>query len=692
MKKTNLTKLISLSMLLFGASYSANAMHMSPEQALQRISRGGDIRYAPAAMSYTLVHTEAYDGEDMVYVFNKDDHGFVVVSADDRMPALLGYSDEGGVEAGELPPQLEWWLGQYARQGAFLCCNDADKAEQYGCLTRSDDEGKDNRDLIPPIIMSRWGQNSPYNLMCPTINGENTVTGCVATAMAQVIKHYSYPVSGIGTHSYSWIWSNDIPAEELSFDFGQTSFDYENMLYAYSQFTDSGDVEKMAVAQLMYACGVSVNANYGLEASGAPAAYVPYALSEFFGYDPGVRYLKRDFFSDEEWEDIIYDELEAGRPVIYGGVTSKGGGHEFICDGYQGNGLFHINWGWDGRGNGYYILSALDPNVVGTGGFDGGYNYDQLAILHISPSSGGDMRDVWYPLYSNGSLQVTGNNKTRANVSISQAIPNSGVFNYSPRAVDVMLCLKAVSDDGQEYYAASGPKASFRGMVGRNASGIGNFGTLPLPTGIPQGHYKLKLVFKTPEDKWQEVLFPRKCVSYINMDVDANGNVTCHNGSPAIKARIEVTDFRAENQVEPEKETSFYMALYNSGESDYMGSVSFKVFSKGSDIVVDTQSVTIPPMASGKTFSGHVNIAFNLEPGDYDIVFYDEYGEVCSDIFPLLVGESGVDAVMASVDVADVYSVSGQLVVKGADMESIRRLPKGIYILVCNGKVMKVAM
>lgn len=187
------------------------------------------------------------------------------------------------------------------------------------------------------------------------------MTGCVATAMAQVINYHKYPEKGIGSNSYTTTTSG----LSVSFNFGATTFDWDNMADIYS--LSSTAEQKTAVATLMKACGVSVNMDYGTGASGAMSAFVPAALVNYFGYDKATAYRERIWFSGQEWEDLVYNELATVGPVYYGGTTARNEGHAFVCDGYRADGFFHINWGWGGQSNGYFRLSALDPSSHGIG-------------------------------------------------------------------------------------------------------------------------------------------------------------------------------------------------------------------------------------------------------------------------------------------------------------------------------------
>ena len=354
--------------------------------------------------------TTRFDGEPTFYVFNIDTKGYVIVSADDRMVDVLAYSDEGSFVKENMPDNLRYWLSTYVEQLAAL--NDEAGAEVIPAwrpvsLANGQPESDNTTTFsldsqvktattraaakVAPLLGGiMWDQDEPYNLLCPKKKNssnekELTVTGCVATAMAQVMKYHQWPDCGVGTNSYTGDGTTPVT---IAFNYDNNPFDWANMLDTYKpdQYTtEQGD----AVALLMKACGVSVNMKYGLSADGGSGAYaqdIPGALSTYFKYHPNVSYLTRDCFSIDEWRKIMKEELSAGRPVLYGGASNSGG-HAFVADGYDEAGLFHMNWGWSGSGNGYFALDGLNPSYRGAGGgnTDGGaFSQNQDIVVGIA--------------------------------------------------------------------------------------------------------------------------------------------------------------------------------------------------------------------------------------------------------------------------------------------------------------------
>ena len=369
-----------ITLLLFIALFSSAgfASPLTPDQALQRI-KSSSLRSKGInnTENLTLRHTFLTETKvPTLYVFaHNNDSGFILLSADDAAAPVLGYSDKGNFNADEMPPQMKWWLSEYSRQIEYAA------EKQIGTYTSTANNG--SRKTVAPLMSTRWNQDAPYNLLVPSKDSRNYPTGCVATAMAQVMKYWNYPERGTGSGSIT------LPSGaqgESSMNF-RIAFDWENMLDIYKS-GDYDDTQAKAVATLMKACGYSTKMNYSMGGSGTLSRFAAQALVNNFSYNPDIEYCERDYYSAAEWEGILYAEMAAGRPVLYGGVSSSVG-HEFVCDGYAGDGYFHFNWGWGGMSDGYFLLAALDPGSVGIGGGTGsdGFNYAQDIIIGIQPGA-----------------------------------------------------------------------------------------------------------------------------------------------------------------------------------------------------------------------------------------------------------------------------------------------------------------
>ena len=334
------------------------------------------------------------------YVFNLGEaDGFVVVSGDDRTTPILGYSDTGSINFDDMPDGLRYLLEGYEQQMEVLA------SDAYaGDYRNSSPLRASALAYIAPMISTQWSQGKPYNDLCPLIDGERTVTGCVATSMAQVMNYYKYPTaSTTAIPSYSFT-TEDKNRASYNLDVAAldaTTFSWGDMLDNYTSENSGTDAQKQAVAKLMQYCGSSIVMVYGLGSNGGSAAYqedVPYALTTYFGYDGGVRYANRMNYSYEAWVNMIHSELAASRPVILSG-QSCGGGHSFVCDGYKyenESDYFHINWGWGGASDGFFLLSLLNPDEQGIGGSStlDGFSFGQGAIVGIRPPVEGNADNV----------------------------------------------------------------------------------------------------------------------------------------------------------------------------------------------------------------------------------------------------------------------------------------------------------
>ena len=384
---------------------------LSPELAIQRVKDNGNIvaleTGTRASVNSPRLKLTLKDIEDQpaIYVFEPmENRGFMVVSADDAVPALLGYSDNGVFDPDNLPPVLKYWLEEYGNQIEFLRSNSTPG-------TRGIEESSSEVTFpsswtpIEPLISTKWNQNAPYNILCPLDGDTKSYTGCVATSMAQVMKYFNHPAEPTGYISY---YCSSL-RKTLSLNLNEIKFDWNNMLDSYSgSYTPT---QANAVATLMQAAGYSVQMEYSAGESGTVSGILPYAFTTYFRYDKSVTYYKRAQYEFSKWAQMIYDNLKNVGPVIYDGQGSAGG-HSFICDGYQGNGYFHFNWGWGGVSNGYFLLDVLNPQALGIGAGAGGYNFRQSALLNLKPATDAGSSKVQDQVYMYGTMVGSVNSST----------------------------------------------------------------------------------------------------------------------------------------------------------------------------------------------------------------------------------------------------------------------------------------
>ena len=377
MKKT--TTLLTLILLFAVAAYAGP---VDPEKALEIAnSFWKNIPGAPVAAQLLEVgngpsksagRDAAPKADAQYYIFSaQGDGGFVIVSGDDRLAPVVGYSTEAPV--GEMPPALVDWLAGYSNYVDDVRAGVVEPA----ALTAT--AGK----RIEPMLKTSWNQGSPYNNYCPEINGQKTPTGCTATA--QIMKFHEWPERP--TKDVDWY--NNITGESELVEISKNTYDWANMLPHYRDGYTAGQAD--AVAQLMVDVGKAIGSNYALSGTGSSATDASYALVNVFDYSPGITVVRRSEYTEDEYVTIIRENLEASQPLLYtGNSQSYGSGHAFVCDGIDENNLLHIDWGWDGAYNGYFNMTYMSPGGTGIGGGDGCYNVAQSFVANIRPRAGGE--------------------------------------------------------------------------------------------------------------------------------------------------------------------------------------------------------------------------------------------------------------------------------------------------------------
>lgn len=340
---------------------------------------------------------------DAYHVFNiGSDGGFVIVSASDLTPDIIGYTDEGAFDANNIPDNMKAWLQEYANQIAWVEKNGQQVTESK---VRKAPAGV--KSAIAPLIQTKWDQGNPYNYYSPVFfDSKKCATGCVATALAQILYYHNrkdgFPegMKERAKYTCETIWTvfgdKQVEVDALS---KIDNFAWDKMQLTYTGEEDaSGDENAQAVARLMQYCGAAINMDYGSSDYGGSAASsdIREPLKTYFGFDERVKYCKRSKYTTTEWENLIYQELAASRPVLYSGSSIGNGkehgedGHAFICDGYSEDGYFHINWGWSGKGDGYYLLNIANPHEtgIGAGRSNDGYTMKQSALIGIEKPVG----------------------------------------------------------------------------------------------------------------------------------------------------------------------------------------------------------------------------------------------------------------------------------------------------------------
>ena len=502
-----------LLILLFGDNGKISAQQRSVEQ-VKAIALNGNQKARRNALRHScLKSTEMLDNigidscKEAFYLYRFEGQGqksFVIVSGDERMPAVLAYSDENQFDVDNMPPAVRYWLECYVQEYKALNPNVAHGSSKPNISLLENG--------VSPILKEiQWGQSEPYNNLCPSYRGEKTYTGCVATAMAQIMRYYSYPVQGKGQKTYR----TETNRIAINHDFSNDIFDWHNMLDSYNgEYTD---LQANSVSVLMASCGASVNMDYGISSQGGSGAYQSSLLNgyiENFGYDNDAALVIRDYCSTEDWHNLLISELNAGRPVNYSGFSMRDGGHSFVIDGYRkGDNSYpdyHLNWGWDGSCDGYYQIANLHPQEDGIPATQNPFSQSQQMTVGVMPEDGVD-----------NSTQMLISSKLNCNLSkarIGQTISFnvSSLYNSSYKKFLGTISVALMSEDGELRSIGTGNVFQLSYLDG---TGSINF-SCPIPNELNVGKYIACLVYKLfDETKWKKVYSS----SYPSIEITVDG-------------------------------------------------------------------------------------------------------------------------------------------------------------------------
>lgn len=471
MKLRTYLSIASALMLCHGAWGAPIGHAEAMSKARAAISRHqGDTRRAPSSLALEL----SLDAGNY-YVFNSEGGGWAVVAADDRVPqAVLAYSPTGTFDAANIPDAVKGLLDGYAAEVEALGRHNAVIAPRH----------TPGRSVAPLLGETAWAQGYPFNLMCPVVDGQRCVTGCVNTAISQIMYFHQYPAVGRGSHTYT------TGGLTLSADFSKSIYRWDLMKPVYNYYGSDGDSEesKNAVALLLRDCGIANSTNYGTGESGA-SLNTP-GLINYFGYDRSLRHLERNNCTRDYYEETLRAELDAGRPVHYEGGSS-GGGHAFVCDGYDSEGYFHFNFGWGQGSSGYYLTSAT--------GFDASPGY----FYSIMPDAGNPAA-----ITAGSASDFAWEQGNRIACAISCLI-HSG----TPSTIDTGVEVRNKATDEVRYIVKQTVSNSTQAYIGE----------IMFDDAIADGDYRLRAVCRANGGEWVRATFGDMRMSYV--DVNVSGGV-----------------------------------------------------------------------------------------------------------------------------------------------------------------------
>ena len=552
---------------------------------------------------------ETVDSEFVTYyVFNAgENNGFVIISGDDAVKPILGYSDEGSFPTKDIPENIKDWLDFYSHEIQYIAANPI-LSENTGFSKYKLKQRSSNVFVEPLLKNIRWNQGDPYNLLCPysAVNKKLTATGCVATAMAQVMKFHEWPIKGSGSNTYKFLLDKD--STTLSANFGLTNYDWENMLDNYGG--SNTELKDSAVALLMKHCGISVDMNYDVSENGGSSSSlsdVAVALKSFFGYDEDIQIYRRSYYDIETWNDILMNEIIDGRPILYRGSSSEGG-HAFVCDGFDSEGLFHFNWGWGGNANGYFSINILDPDYEGIGSSSGGYANGQYAIMGVKKPDGINNNNYQIKIFSKS---LTTSKSSIANINAEIFNVSSGFINFGLNTFEGKISVGIFKNGELQKILGTVQLKDFKSNYGTSSFTFNNISL----NDIPSGNYNICLVFQpTGKNTW-DILGSNSILSNY-LDVKISG-ISATINTPVTKSNLKLhSSIKPVGNIYKGKTGRFDIPVKNEGKEFY-SYLSLYIYSKTNPSINQYLKNGLAVLRNGESGTIQVSGTITLEPGTY---------------------------------------------------------------------------
>lgn len=680
-RKSNAMKYIYIFLLIL-CSIPIWGAPVTPEAALKRLHSQNisHIRGKVKASQYRIqaILTDSC-GNNTVYLFDSED-GFVVSPADDALPAVLGYGDGRMYDsAGNMPTGFREWL-QYMSQRVSEVAVDGNAVT--GCPSVGE--------AIAPLCTTSWGQGEPFNMECPEYNGERCLSGCVATAMAQVMKYHNWPLQGKGELAYR----TDKTGTDIYTDFSQYTLDWENMLDDYAA-PSATERQRQAVAHLLRGVGGSVRMNYFPTASGADINDATQALLKYWDYSDDIRYMRRSWFTLREWSQLLYDALKNYGPILYGGF-SMSSAHAFVCDGYDGEGLFHFNWGWDGKADGYFAIDFLNP-VVKDEPWKTGYNSSQSALLNIHPRSpenpGTPTYTLWFDSYDVSPATGFGDDATHVLHPGNSFKMNGECNNYGPFVIPAGSKFATVFTSFYDGTSVPSNMVELSSDLGIYSSFDSNMKVVP--DGLPDGLYSLENDFYISPSGWGHGILQPAATRYCAL-VENNGSDVRFIES-ICPPEIEGSDIP--DKLDLCSSIVFHATLRNSISRNMERPVRVELIQDG--IVRGWSPWVNAALGPEKTIDLELNVDKWIwkdesisHAGEYVLCLSmrNPYGDIW---IPMAQGKSVTVSESVSIDAVRVDDISHDAIYdlhgrKVAD--DVNTLPSGIYVRLHNGVVSKIAL
>ena len=582
---------------------------------------------------HTVVYDAATaDGTSRLRISNISGGGFVLTKGD----RIVGYSDTGHFSPQSAPPAMLDML---------------QAMQQATADAPATSIGATGQPLLGDIS---WNQDAPYNDLCPQYDlNSRCPTGCVATAMAQLMRYHKWPQHGMGSHAYQPVIMS---GNTLEADFGSTTYLWDAMLPNYSTASTPADGYTMdecrtAVATLMLHCGVAVDMVYYTQ-SGATDYDVPPALITYFGYDRSMAYRKREHYGWADWLQIIHDEIAEGRPVLAYGRAAAGG-HAYVFDGMDDEGFIHVNWGWGGMSNGYFQTSALTPAAQGIGGSDGGFNYTQRIITGIRPADGA-VRDYDVELTSTEGL-AAGRTKVAQGSDVTIRLTGK-VVNHGFQDAHFDYALLLLSAKGDTVSIISGPADN---TLAREATDYApTFGTVNLGT-LPEGTYALYPACRMTGGNGRWLRIRDNYIGYVNR-LDVTATATDITFSQPDYFQLKATDTEIPSTLWNGSPMLITTTVTNEGDVEYHGEVKAQL-RRGTTVVSSTSNYIVDLLPGASTVIRFTD-AFSAEAGDYTLCLVDDDGSVISPRFSVTMTEAPATGTVAALQPITIAAASPELI------------------------------
>lgn len=591
-------------------------------------------RVSPKASLTLAYEAKAQNGKSNLFVFNQGEKGFVIVAGDDCVSPILGYADAGAFDEGNMPEGFRYWLESCSRYMEKAVAGEVKRED----MTMMKSQSRSYAAYVNPLLGDiAFHQHEPYNGQCPMIDGERTIVGCVAISMGQIMTYYQWPKQGQG--SYSYITTDGL---DVSADFN-TTYDWDNILHYYDDnYTRQ---QSNAVAKMLFHCGVSVNMNYGVDGSGSTDIYVPKALSEYFGYDRGMQLHYRAMYNFNDWKNLIKEELNNNRPIIYCGDSDEGG-HAFNCDGYDSNDYFHINWGWGGYYNGYYDLRYLDYEDNDQTAFNRGHSI----VTGIKPDKG-DGTETQTELAHNLVL-YSGTTVVRGNGGEDTLV--CSFWNYGPGVFYGDMALEVCDAWGDRYdlniLAEDFNLDPFYGLWDFRIAVLDNY---------EYEGYSVRLLYRNSNERtWKPIPAEKGMIATFVYDADSDSWTEKADEVPMFRLNY----LSPIGELNDSEALRFEVSITSLNDFDYDGDLLVRIWDD--EIGVISQGFKSIFILAGETNTFTVTFDELVEAGEYNVyaavdqkngylsLIYDENGNL---LFPITIGEGSGSASKPNLSMSYAY-------------------------------------